>query len=320
VSYYDRTTNDQIFSVPVSAATGFTSRVLNAGSMRNSGVELALGFTPVATRDLRWTVDANWSRNRSEVVELAEGVENIFLFGFTDPQIRIVEGRNGYGVIWSNRYDRADRERHADLFAQYPELREGTLLIGADGLPRVAPGLGPIGNVQPDWLANVRTSVSFRGLSLSGLVDIRQGGDIMNMDLFYSVFYGTAAVTADRGSTQTFEGFNVATGRMNDVEIVRDQDFYWNHYSAVFENFVEDGSFVKLREVTLAYTVPTRFMQRAGARSATVSLSGRNLWTGSNFSYGDPEGSLAGSGNGQGFYHAVTPGTRSFALGLRLGI
>jgi TonB-linked SusC/RagA family outer membrane protein len=321
-SYYDRTTKDQIFNVPVSAATGFTQRSMNAGELRNQGVELYFGLTPVSTRNLRWNIDANWSRNNSTVVELAEGVDSIFLFGFTDPQIRIMEGENGYGVIWSDRWLRADRELHPNLFAANPNLQEGTFLIGDNGRRIRAPGLGPIGNVQPDWLANIRSSLTFHGVSLSGLVDIRRGGDVLNMDLWYSVFWGNAAITELRGTTHTYEGVNVNTGQPNTVEIVRDQA-YWTDantgFRGAFENFVEDGSFVKLREVTLSYAVPTQIMQRAGAQSATISLTGRNLWTHSDFSYGDPEGSLAGTGNGQGFYHAVTPGTRSFALGLRLG-
>ncbi len=317
-AYYDRTTQDQIFSVPVSAATGFVERLLNAGELRNNGYELSLGLTPVATEDFTWTVDANWSRNRAEVVELAEGVDNIFLAGFTGAEIRVAEGEDGYGVIWGSGFEYADPEVHADLFAANPGLEEGTLLIGEDGLPLVAPALGAIGNVQPDWTGNVRSSLSYKGLTLSGLVDIRQGGDILNMDLFYSSFYGSAEVTADRGSAYTYEGLNVATGQPNDVEIVRDQAFYQGFYSGVFENFVEDGSFVKLREISLSYDLPTRLVQRAGLQGATVTATGRNLWTATDFSYGDPEGSLVGAGNGQGFYHNVTPGTRSFSLGVRV--
>jgi TonB-linked SusC/RagA family outer membrane protein len=317
-SYYNRTTQDQIFSVPVSAATGFVQRLLNAGELRNQGVELYLGLTPIATRDFSWTIDANWSRNQAEVVELAEGVTSIFLAGFTNPQIRIQEGKDGYGVIWGRPWARANREDHADLFAQYPDLREGQLLIDEDGIPLQADALGNLGNVQPDWTANIRTGLSYRGVSLSGLIDIRRGGDILNFDLFYGTFYGVSGVTADRGSEFVYEGFNVDLGRQNDVTIVRDETFYRNIYSSHFENFIEDGSFVKLRELSLSYTVPGRYVQRAGLQGATISATGRNLWTASDFSYGDPEGSLVGTGNGQGFYHMVTPGTRSFSLGMRL--
>ncbi|MEX0928362.1 MAG: TonB-dependent receptor, partial [Balneolales bacterium] len=305
ISYYDRTTVDQIFEVPTSSATGYVSRLANAGEIKNYGVELALGITPLQTQNFLWDIGVNFAQNTTEVVEFATGVENIFLGGFTDPQIRIEDDKNGYGVIWGNRYERND---------------DGELLIGDDGLPLVASSLGAIGNVAPDWTGNLRTNISYRGLNLSALLDKRQGGDILNFDKFYSVFYGTHVATADRGSTYTFDGVNANTGEPNDIEITRDQNFYQGHYSSVSENLVEDGSFIKLREVSLSYTLPASLITRTGLQAVTITGTGRNLWIDSDFSYRDPEGSLLGTGNAQGFYHGVTPGTRSFTVGLNVSL
>src|SRR5699024_9589779 len=88
-AYYDRSTRDQIFEVPVSSATGYSSRLSNAGEVRNYGAEFALGVTPIQTSDFQWDMQINFAKNTTEIVELAEGVENIFLGGFTSPQIRI---------------------------------------------------------------------------------------------------------------------------------------------------------------------------------------------------------------------------------------
>ncbi len=191
-------------------------------------------------------------------------------------------------------------------------------MIGEDGLPLVASDLGPIGNVSPDWTGNLRTSFSYQGISLSALLDKRQGGDILNFDQFYSSYYGTHEVTADRGSTYIFEGVNAETGEPNDIEIVRDQDFYQGHYGNVYENFVEDGSFLKLRELSLSFTIPQSMLDKLPIRSLRVTGTGRNLWIDSDFSYKDPEGSLLGAGNAQGFYHSVTPATRSFVVSLNV--
>src|SRR5690625_2945586 len=303
ISYYDRSTVDQIFEVPTSYATGFASRVTNAGEIRNYGVEVTLGLTPIQTTEFRWDVDMNYANNTTDVVEFAPGVENIFLGGFTSPQIRIEDSKNGYGVIWGTRYDRND---------------EGQLLIDDDGLPVMAPTLGPIGYVQPDWTANLFTSFNFRGWTLSALLDTRQGGEILNMDMFYSSFYGTHEVTADRGRPYVFEGVNATTGEPNDVEIIRDQDFYQGHFSNIDENFVEDGSFVKLRELSLSYALPQSLIDTLPIRGASLTATGRNLWISSDFSYRDPEGNLLGTGNAQGFYHAVTPATRNYTLSLNI--
>lgn len=317
-AYYHRITTNQIFDVPVSAATGYVSQLMNAGEIRNQGFELVLGFTPVESRNFIWDVQANFTRNRTDVLKLAEGVESIFLAGFTDIQVRAEEGDKGYGTIWGEQFWRADPEADAALFEQYPELEEGMLIIGEDGLPLSNGTYGTIGNVQPDWLGNLRTTFTAYGLTLGALLDIRQGGDILNMDKYYSTFYGSAEVTADRGSKMTYEGFNLATGRMNDVEVVKDRAYYQNFYSFYAENWIEEASFMKLRELSLSYAVPRSMTQRIGVDGLTITATGRNLWIKSDFSYGDPEGSLMGSGNGQGFYHMVTPSTKSFSLGVRL--
>ncbi len=303
VAYYERTTRDQIFEVPVSSATGYSSRLSNAGEVRNYGVELALGVTPIQASDFQWDVQFNFAKNTTEVVELAEGVENIFLGGFTNPQIRIEPTKGGYGVIWGTRYERNENNQ---------------LIIGDDGLPVISGETGAIGNVQPDWTGNLRTTFNYKGISLSALLDKRQGGDILNFDLYYSIYYGTAQITENRGSTYIYEGVNVNTGLPNDVEITRDQDYYQSHFTNSYENLVEDGSFLKLRELSLAYTLPASVVAQTPFRSLTVKATGHNLWIDSNFSYLDPEGSLLGSGNAQGFYHAVTPSSRSYSVSLNI--
>ncbi|MDR8394410.1 SusC/RagA family TonB-linked outer membrane protein [Aliifodinibius sp. S!AR15-10] len=310
-SYYDRTTKNQIFEVPVSNASGFDSRLSNAGEIRNYGVEFALGLTPVQSSTFQWDLNVNFAKNTTDVVQLAPGVENIFLGGFTSPQIRIEPDKNGYGVIWSNRYERFEE-------GEMEGVPAGALKINDEGLPIQAGGDGAIGNVQPDWTGNLRSTFSYKGIQLSAVLDRRHGGDIMNMDLFYTTFYGTAEITEKRGSTYTYDGYNVNSGERNDVEITRDEDYWRNFYSSTFENFVEDGSFWKLRELSLAYTLPQSVVSNIPIQSLTIKGTGRNLWIQSDFSYRDPEGSLLGSGNAQGFYHMVTPGTRSYSVSLQV--
>ncbi len=304
VAYYDRTTVDQIFSVPMSYGSGFTSMPRNAGEIRNYGIELTLGGTPIETREFSWDLNANFSRNTNEVVELAPGVESIFLAGFVSNQVRVMEGEGNYGVIWSTGFARDE---------------DGNKLI-SNGYPMPAGELGPIGNVMPDWTANLRSTMRYRGFQVSALLDIKQGGDIMNMDKFYTVFYGTHEVTTNRGTEYTYEGIDIATGEPNEVSIIRDQTYYQGVYGNIFENFVEDGSYVKLREISVAYTLPSSIMDSLPMRGATVSFTGTNLWISSDFSYGDPEGNLMGSDNAQGFYHMVVPSTRGYNFTLNLDI
>ncbi len=304
-SYYNRETKNQIFSVPVSATTGYVSKLANAGVIRNKGVEITLSGTPLQTKDFQWDLTANFSKNQTDVVKLADGVENIFLAGFVDPQIRIMPGKNGYGVIWGTRY-----ERNA----------KGQMMIDDQGYPILASDLGPIGNVQPDWIANLRTSFSYKGISVSALFNMRQGGQILNFDKYYTIYYGTAIETANRGSSYIWPGVNANTGAKNTTSIVRDEAYYRGFYTNADENLVEDGGFVKLKELSLSYSLPRSIVSKTPFQGITVSGIGRNLWIHTKFTYGDPEGNLLGSGNAQGFYHEVTPNTRSYSVSIRVSL
>lgn len=301
LAYYNKVSKNQILSQEISATSGFTNRVINAGKIVNKGAEATLTATPVKINDFNWDIQVNFSKNNYELKEIAEGVDNIFLGGFTSPQIR-ADKTYGYGVIWGSRFARNDN---------------GEMIIGANGRPKLADDLGPIGNVTPDWTGGIRNTLSYKGLSLSALLDIRQGGDILNMDLYYSSFYGTAKVTENRGQSIVFDGVK-EDGTKNDIPVVQSQSYFQNYYSNIDEFFVEDGSFIKLRELSLKYTLPQSLISKTPFEAVSLSATGRNLWIKSDFSYGDPEGSLLGNGNAQGFYHAVTPSTKGYTFGVNV--
>ena len=208
MAYYNRTTVDQIFPVEIAPSTGFRQRLVNAGEVKNYGWEVTVGGLPIVTPSFEWDVQVNWSTNTTEVVELAEGVESIFLVGFTSPQIRATPGKDGYGVIWA-----PTLLRNEMLDEPFAGVSDDALVIGDNGLPIQTGQDGVIGHVQPDWLANLRTGLSYKGLRVSALFDMRQGGDILNFDHFYSVFGGTAEITENRGTTTVWDGVNVNTGR-----------------------------------------------------------------------------------------------------------
>lgn len=302
VSLYDKLSKSQILQQEIASSSGYIARVVNAGEISNKGIEVILSATPVKLKNFNWNMQVNYGKNNYKLKSIAEGVDNIFLGGFESPQIR-ADKDYGYGVIWGQ---------------GFKKTTDGQLLIGDDGLPVLADELGPIGNATLKWTAGLRNTFSFKSLSLSALLDIREGGDLMNMDLFYSSFYGTAKITEKRNTPYVYPGIRESDGKPNTTKIIRDQSYFQNWFSSVDQNFVEDGSFVKLREVTLSYTLPQSLISKSPFQAVGISVTGRNLWIKSDFSFGDPEGSLLGNTNGQGFYHAVTPGTRGVTFGLNV--
>jgi hypothetical protein len=166
-------------------------------------------------------------------------------------------------------------------------------------------------------LVSIRNTFTYKGLSLTVFFDGRFGGDIINMDLLYTTRQGTALITENRNNVIVWRGVK-EDGSRNDIPVTANQNYYVNFFSSIDELFVEDASFVKLREISLSYSLPKKLMEKWPIETLSLTATGRNLYISSNFSYFDPEGSLYGSGNAQGFYNAVTPGTRSYAFGLNV--
>lgn len=307
IVYYNSQIKNQIVNAEVSSASGFAQRIINGGTIRNKGIEMMITadvFKLLKKKfPLDWEISVNYSKNIFALEELAPGISSIYLGGFIDPQIR-VDRNFGYGVIWGTRLDRNE---------------QGQILIDSrTGLPRVADDLGPIGNTLPDWLGSIRNTLTYKGISLTAFFDGRFGGDIMNLDLLYTTNSGTAKITENRGDVLVWEGVK-EDGSPNDIPVITNQGYYTGFLTSVSELFVEDGSFVKLRELTLGYSFPAKLINKWKLSSLSVNVTGRNLFIASNFSYFDPEGSLYGSGNAQGFYNGITPGTRSYAFGINVG-
>ncbi|MBS1659056.1 MAG: SusC/RagA family TonB-linked outer membrane protein [Bacteroidetes bacterium] len=321
VTYYESKSEDQIVPAPIAGSTGFQQQYLNSGSIKNSGFEVALNLTPVKTKDWKWDIGVNWSTNKSEVLSLAEGVDILFLGGFEGSAIYAVQGQP-YGTIYGGRW-----------------LRDasGAIVIGQDGYPIPDAQIGVIGDVNPDWISGINTTVSWKGLSLYALFDIRQGGDIWNGTRGALTFFGRTDNTLDRGTTTTFEG-NVGvfdqdgnllydangfpqTEGKNTTVATLDQAWYQGNgggFGPVTEQFIEDGSYVKLKEVSLTYSISPKALERTPIAGLDISLIGRNLWLQTDYKGVDPETSLTGANNSQGMDYFNMPGTRSYGLNVRL--
>lgn len=303
-SYYNKTSTDLIYTTTISAGSGFQSATVNAGKFTNKGVEVTLNATPVQSKDFTWNISANYSRNRGDIVSLSQGVSAIQIGGFTTPGIYLIAGQP-YGTIKGSRYKRND---------------QGKLLIDDDGMPIQDDGTSfIIGNTQPRWIGGVSNTVSYKGIDLSFTFDGRFGGQVINFDEYYMTFYGTSGLTNSREGSMTYSGVRVSDGKENTTPVKTNQA-YWQAWGDTYENLIQDATFVKLRNVTLAYHFPAKLLKRTLLKAATFSIAGRNLWIYKpHFTGSDPELSTYGAGsNSGGFYNYVSPSTRSYNATLKL--
>ncbi len=318
-SLYKKKSYDQIFSVPSAAETGYESITRNAGDLTNKGIELTLHAVPVQTPKFRWDMNANWSMNRSMVDRLAPGVTSIYLAGYSWPQIRIMAGVP-YGVIWGYGFKRLHSDPTDPKYKPLPK-DQGPVLIGDNGLPEWDDQLKVIGTTQPDWTGNLYNAFSYGPFTLSGLVTMSRGGQVLDFDLNYTVYQGTAGVTANRGTWYTYKGIVASTGQPNTQKVLRDQAYYQNELGGYdhHEYQVKSGSYVRLQDLQLTYRVPRSILDPMGLNSLQLYVEGSNLWIGSSYPTGDPMGSNYGAENAGGayFHFFLAPPVRTYSIGLR---
>jgi TonB-linked SusC/RagA family outer membrane protein len=307
-SYFYRKTKDLLTPVPVGPSSGYFNYQLNAGSMENKGFELLISGTPIKTRDFSWEVLANFTRIRNKVLTLAPGVSNIQFGGFGGGGGTYAFAGQPYGMLYGSTYLR-DAKGNVIIDDDPGSATYGTPLTGDNAI---------IGNTNPDFLAGLTNTFTYKGFSLSFLFDWRQGGQIFNLDDHYNWFYGTPKATENR-APRVLKGVLASdNAKPNDIQVSAQQ--YFTNVSNIDEACVEIGTFVKLRNVILSYGLMPATLKKTPFRSIVITLSGTNLWIYKpHYSSPDPEASISGNGNGQGVTNYMTPTTRNFILGLRLG-
>jgi outer membrane receptor protein involved in Fe transport len=323
-TWYTQKSIDQIFAVPVATSTGFESTVLNAGEITTTGFEGILTLQPIVNpTGFNWEISANFTTFNSVVDKLAEGVENIGLGGFFGANGRLVAGQE-FGLLYGDTWARTD---------------DGQLIIEQDpnspeyGFPLTDYDEGVVGNPNPDFLLGIRNTFTYKGFRLEAFLDIKEGGDMWNGTRGAMYSYGTHADTETRGvETKTFEGVRgtrnasneiVAEGGASNIEVTLDENWWRTGNGSGFvgpsEQFIEDASWVRLRELTVAYSLPRNLLNKTPFKRVEVGVTGRNLWLSTPYTGIDPETNLAGSGNLQGLDYFQMPNTRSVNFNVNLG-
>ena len=321
-SYYNRNTDDQIFTLPVDPSTGYSYMVTNFGKVRNSGIELLVNTTPIRTKNFRWDLGFNFAKNTNKVISMPESLDggmvniNYFSAGNDAVYMRAVEGLP-----------------MGELFTYLPQYtKDGKMIVGASGQPLLTNEVQDTGkNVNPDWTGGITTSLSAYGFTLSAALDIRKGGYMFSRTKNLMQFTGNGDITLynDRNPF-IIPNSVVSDGNGGYVEnttpiYVADGSYqdYFNRYGAGEggEFYLIDRSYVKLRNVTLSYTLPKSLISKIYLSEVTLSVFANNLftWTHKSNRYIDPEASSYGN-DLEGLFGELysNPACRSF--GFNVGV
>jgi len=327
IAYYSKRTEDQIFSVSIPAATGYTTKTLNAGEISNKGIEIGLDFNPIQNPEgLNWNIYGTFAKNVSKVEKLIDGLDQINP-GFRQADYgNILRVGEPYGVLEGEVQNRDD---------------QGNLLINAiSGLPTKATEQDIVGDPNPDFMVGITNTLSFKGFHLGFLFDWKQGGDVLSLSNGYLRGFGLTKETAvDRERTYILPGF--LADPLDPSQPMLDDDGnkipnniqvspqnYWsgatngtqrNQYRFSAESLVFDATVFRLRELSFGYTVPKKHLQGLPFGSLSLTLLGRNLWfKAPNFPHLDPETSTYGAGNAQGVEQYAPPNVKNMALNIKI--
>jgi TonB-linked SusC/RagA family outer membrane protein len=304
-AYYDSKSVGQIIRVPVPYSTGFSSMTLNSGIVSNKGVELQLFVTPYEAKDFIWDFSLNFSKNKNIVEDLPDGIPLIEFAttGLSSTRSVGIEGQP-FGVLYGGRFLRNEN---------------GAVLVGNDGYPLINPVAGIVGDPNPDFTLGFRNTFTFKGLSLTALIDYKQGGDIYNGTRGVMTSLGTHKDTENREEDFIFNGVNVNTGEPNTVVVKRNRDYYSRQggLAGLSEAYIEDGTYVRLREVSMSYSIPKKWLTVLPVSGLNIGVSGRNLFLKTKYSGIDPETNLSGASNSLGRDYFNMPNTRSYEFSLQ---
>ena len=330
-TYYYSLSQDQIIQTQISSAVGYVTKSINAGDIRNRGVELVINGKPIVSKDFNWSVNLNLSANRNKVLNMPNGIAEIVYgaargYGNAGVTMKLIEGQP-YGNIYGSYFQRYSPT------AQDPIVLDKNLplLIGSNGFPIISGGTQRLlGNSQPDYIMGLGNTFNYKNFSLNVLFDARLGFEKYNwLEDFYSAF-GLPDYTTDRRSFKTFEGV-LANGTPNAKQVWLGQTtgpdgvnygegYYRIYYRNVSEPFVTDASWVRLRSASLSYRFPEKWLPAKAIKNASLSVTGNNLWLWTKYYGVDPESSSYDAGsNNDGSAGFTYPSARQILFTLNVG-
>lgn len=285
VNYFYRKNKDQIVTITVPSSSGYSGQLINAGEMTNKGWEFTVGAVPVRTKDFNWDIDVNVAFMKNKVVSLYEEIDNLQValdgsalsFGFVgSPRVSLnAKVGQSYGLILGGGYVRDSATQK--------------ILVDDDGYPLLNNQV-ELGYVTPDWTGGVSSGITYKNWSLNFSLDFQKGGRFVSISKMFNAGSGLGSETvgtndkgnpirdavADGGGIK-LDALNATTLKQNEA-YADTKDLYESYLFSLWENWTYDASYVKLRELSIGYTLPAAMFRKTPIKGLSVSLIGQNLW------------------------------------------
>ncbi len=317
VTYYHARTYNQIIPTQISNATGYAAKYVNAGTIQNQGVELTLNGVPFRSQDFEWDITVNFTKNNNTVISLNDTTKNILLQSYQGGVSLNATVGQPYGQLRGNDF----------------VYTNGQKTVKANGWYQLsATSNNVIGNATPEWLGSIYNSFRYKNVTLGFMIDTRKGGDVFSLDTYYGMATGLYDVTAannDLGNpvrNTIADGGGLinpgvtADGKPNTIrKDISAQFGAFGYVRNPDKAFVYDGSFWKLREVDVTYSLPASTISKiAPIKGIDISVVGRNLWIiHKNMPYSDPEEIISAGNTALGYQGGAYPTVRSFTFNLK---
>lgn len=325
IDYYVKETDDLLQSLPLPTSAGLTSIFANVGTIQNEGVEIVLGGYPIDTRDFKWNTNINWSTNRSLVKDLGATAADIF---GPNPSVNIVNLP-------------ANIIREGEVFGAFYGFQVIGLIqesdLDADGNPTIPIASGAsepgswkfqdtdgsgvvtnddrviIGDPTPDFIFGWNNDITYKNFTLGIFVQGVVGNDLMNLDRLFLASGRTA-------NNALLNWYQNRWTPENPHNLVRFPGSNAQNNLKPNSAVVEDGSYVRVKNVSLGYNFRGKWLSDINMREARLYVIGTNLLTFTDYSGFDPETNVFGGNNiGQGVDFGSYPRQRTYTIGLRLG-
>lgn len=313
VTAYQRNTRDLITNTPLDASTGYTATTINIGKIQNAGVEISVSGTAVKRGSFTWDLTGVFSRNVPKVLDLGGTLQEVQIAGFGGTLGNYAVVGEPFNVIKGTGYRRND---------------QGQYLIDAQGYLLTTTSPIVLGNPNPAFTSSLINEFKYKSLTLNVMLSYRHGGAMYSTTA--GALLGRGLVDVDNGKlggtdrSQTFiiPGVKNSDGTPNDIQITSSDFYFNNYYFFGDEGRMFDGSTIRLQEVSLAWQLPKKVLNKLSIKGASLSFFGNNLWyralyfpKGLNF---DTDNLGLGVGTGLGFEFLTGPSARRLGGTLKI--